>query len=105
MVNDQLDCPFKIGQELIISQSFINPNKRNLLSLEGKSSLVIYEAADIDSAIEAIVDGCFYANGQVSSIDILRKPASISLVQLDAFLFHQASVLAEQSAYSGASAC
>ena len=104
MLNDQLafDCPFKIGQELIISQSFINPNKRNLLSLEGKSSLIIYEAADIDSAIEAIVDGCFYANGQVSSIDVLRKPASISLTLS---CFTQASILAEQSAHSGASAC
>ena len=27
--------------------------------------MIIYDSADIDSAIETTVDGCFYANGQV----------------------------------------
>lgn len=55
----------KSGQELPISNSFVNPHTRTLLSLEGKGSLVVYESADIDSAVEAVVDGCFYSNGQV----------------------------------------
>ena len=50
---------------MIVSQAFVNPNKRTLLSLNGKSSMIIYDSADIDSAIETTVDGCFYANGQV----------------------------------------
>jgi acyl-CoA reductase-like NAD-dependent aldehyde dehydrogenase len=49
------------------------PNKRVLTSLEGKSSLVIYDSADFDSAIETIVDGCFYSNGQVGKIKIFPK--------------------------------
>jgi len=54
------------GQELVINQAFVHPsNKKTLLSLEGKSSMVVYESADTDSAVECAVDGCFYANGQV----------------------------------------
>jgi acyl-CoA reductase-like NAD-dependent aldehyde dehydrogenase len=41
-------------------------NKRFYLSLEGKASLAIYEWADVESAIETIVYGCFYSNGQVN---------------------------------------
>jgi aldehyde dehydrogenase (NAD+) len=52
------------SNDLILSQSFVTPSKRVLLSLQCKSSLVVYDSADIDSAIEAIVDGCFYSNGQ-----------------------------------------
>lgn len=58
------DGKSKAGQELPISSSFVNPSTRTLLSLEGKSSLVIYESADIDSAVESVCDGCFYSNGQ-----------------------------------------
>jgi acyl-CoA reductase-like NAD-dependent aldehyde dehydrogenase len=57
---------FKLCQEVILSKSYIHPNKRTLLSLEGKASLVVYECSDIDSVVETVVDGCFYANGQVS---------------------------------------
>ena len=64
------DGRVQLGQELIVSNSFQDPNKRTLFSFEGKSSLVVYESADIDSAVEAIVDGCFYANGQVSNINV-----------------------------------
>ena len=54
-----------VGQDTIIGQSFAQPSKRVLLSLEGKASLVIYESADLDSAIESVVDGFLYSNGQV----------------------------------------
>ncbi len=50
----------------MIQQSSVYPNKRVLLSLEGKSSIVVYDSADLDSAVETVVDGCFYSNGQVS---------------------------------------
>jgi aldehyde dehydrogenase (NAD+) len=33
-------------------------------TLEGKTSMLIYDSADIESAVETIVDGCFYSNGQ-----------------------------------------
>ena len=49
------------------------PNKRCLFTLNGKSSLVIYDTADVDSAIESVVDGCFYANGQVMHFFITGK--------------------------------
>lgn len=52
------------AQELV-KQASVSPSKRVLVSTEGKSSLVVYESADIDSAIEAVVEGCFYSNGQV----------------------------------------
>ena len=52
---------------MILSQAFVHPSKRTLLSVDGKSSMVIYESADIDSSIECVVDGCFYSNGQVNS--------------------------------------
>jgi aldehyde dehydrogenase (NAD+) len=51
------------GQEILTSDSFVKPNIRTLLSLEGKAALCIYEDSDVDSAVEAVVDGCFYANG------------------------------------------
>jgi aldehyde dehydrogenase (NAD+) len=85
-----------VAQDMIISQSFIHPNKKTLFSLEGKylknvlvrvkcsifvfelkdigllsyfilgkSSMVIYDSADIDSACESVVDGFLYSNGQV----------------------------------------
>jgi acyl-CoA reductase-like NAD-dependent aldehyde dehydrogenase len=54
-----------MAQDLVIKQSAHLPNKKCLFTLNGKSSLVIYDSADFDSAIESVVDGCFYANGQV----------------------------------------
>lgn len=57
---------FQIGQNVLIPQSAVYPHKQVVVSLEGKSSLVVYESADLDSAIETIVDGCFYSNGQVT---------------------------------------
>ena len=49
-----------------MSQAFVHPaNKRTLLSLDGKSSMVVYDSAELDSAVECAVDGCFYANDQV----------------------------------------
>ncbi len=51
------------GHEILISDSFVKPSTRTLLSLEGKAALCIYEDSDVDSAVEAVVDGCFYANG------------------------------------------
>ena len=56
---------FKLAQDLIIKQSAHLPNKRCLFNLNGKSSLVIYDTADFDSAVECVLDGCLYANGQV----------------------------------------
>jgi len=55
-----------VAQDVIIAQSFIHPNKKTLFSLEGKSSMVIYDSADIDSACESVIDGLLYSNGQVS---------------------------------------
>ncbi|RNA25037.1 Aldehyde dehydrogenase family 16 member A1 [Brachionus plicatilis] len=51
------------GQELI-KQSSVNPWAKLLLCVEGKSSMIVYESADVDSAIETAVDGCLYSNGQ-----------------------------------------
>lgn len=57
------DGKTSIGQNLIMQNS-INPWSRVLLSVEGKSSMIVYESADLDSAVETSVDGCFYSNGQ-----------------------------------------
>lgn len=74
----QVDCitydgKTNSGQELSIANSFVNPCTRTLMSLEGKASLVIYEDSDVDSAIEAVVDGCFYANGQVGLFKLFSE--------------------------------
>ncbi|CAF0965081.1 unnamed protein product [Brachionus calyciflorus] len=42
----------------------VSPKTRTLFSLEGKTSMVIYDSADLDSAVETIVDGSLYSNGQ-----------------------------------------
>lgn len=60
------DGRINMAQETIIAQSCIHPSKKTLFSLEGKSSMVIYDSADIDSACESVVDGVFYSNGQVN---------------------------------------
>lgn len=72
--NPSIDCvsfdgSIQSAQELILKKSYQLANRKTLLSLNGKSSLIIYDSADIDSAIESVVDGCFYANGQVSYTD------------------------------------
>jgi acyl-CoA reductase-like NAD-dependent aldehyde dehydrogenase len=54
-----------MAQDLVIKQSAHLPNKKCLFTLNGKSSLVIYDSADFDSAIESVVDGCYYANVQL----------------------------------------
>ena len=59
------DGKTSVGQETIIANSFSQPNKRILLNLEGKSSLVIYDSADLESAVESVVDGFLYSNRQV----------------------------------------
>jgi acyl-CoA reductase-like NAD-dependent aldehyde dehydrogenase len=53
-------------------------NKRFYSSLEGKASIAIYEWADVESAIETVVSGCFYSNGQVKNLLI----ALLALIQL-----------------------
>ncbi len=55
----------------MIKTAAVDVNKRCLLSLNGKSVLVVYDNADRDSAVEAIVDGCFYANGQVFALNLV----------------------------------
>lgn len=54
----------KRAQELF-RESSVSASQRVLVSCEAKSSLVVYESADFDSAIEAVIEGCFYSNGQV----------------------------------------
>jgi len=49
---------------LPIINSFVNPNIRTLLGLEGKGLVVVYESADVDSVVESVIDGCFYSNGE-----------------------------------------
>jgi hypothetical protein len=60
----------QVARERVIKAAAVDVNKTCLLSLSGKSTLVIYDTADSDSAIEAIVDGCLYANGQVIQFDL-----------------------------------
>ena len=57
------DGKTSIGQELV-KHSSMNPWSRVLLSVEGKSAMIVYESADLDSAVEISVDGCLYSNGQ-----------------------------------------
>ena len=59
------DGRLNIAQDLIVSQSCMHPEKKILFNLEGKSSMVIYDSADFDSACESVVDGFLYSNGQV----------------------------------------
>lgn len=61
----------------MIRESGVNAGQRVLVSCEGKSSLVVYESADFDSAVEAVVEGCFYSNGQVKT---LKKEQTNNLI-------------------------
>ena len=64
------DGKASIGQNVILPHSAVHPQKQTLLSVEGKSSLVVYESADVDSAVESVIDGCLYSNGQVKQIGV-----------------------------------
>jgi len=42
--------------------------KKLSLELGGKSPVIIFETADLDSAVEGVVDAIFFNQGQVSKL-------------------------------------
>ena len=53
----------EVGKKIIYSTS--NTNKKLTMELGGKSPFIVFEDADIDSAIEGVVDAIWFNQGQV----------------------------------------
>merc|ERR1711970_1242274 len=54
-----------VGQ--LLRRLIAGSGKKLSLELGGKSANIIYDTADLDAAIEGIVDGIFFNQGQVCS--------------------------------------
>ncbi|MBI29450.1 MAG: putative aldehyde dehydrogenase AldA [Alphaproteobacteria bacterium MarineAlpha5_Bin11] len=52
-----------VGKKIISSTS--NTNKKLTMELGGKSPFIVYEDADLDSAVEGVVDAIWFNQGQV----------------------------------------
>ena len=55
----------EVGQ--VLRQATAGTGKRLSLELGGKSPVVVFDSADIDSAVEGIVDAIWFNQGQVCS--------------------------------------
>ena len=53
----------EVGKKIISSTS--NSNKKLTMELGGKSPFVVFEDADLDSAVEGVVDAIWFNQGQV----------------------------------------
>ena len=53
----------EVGKEIIASTS--NTNKKLTMELGGKSPFIVFEDADLDSAVEGVVDAIWFNQGQV----------------------------------------
>ena len=57
--------PPKVGQ--ILRKATAGTGKKISLELGGKSPFIVYDSADLDSAVEGVVDAIFFNQGQVST--------------------------------------
>ena len=55
----------EVGQ--VLRQATAGTGKRLSLELGGKSPVVVFDTADVDSAVEGIVDAIWFNQGQVCS--------------------------------------
>ncbi len=53
----------EVGKKII--QTNTNPNKKMTMELGGKSPFIVFEDADLDSAVEGVVDAIWFNQGQV----------------------------------------
>ena len=53
----------EVGKKIIVSTS--NTNKKLTMELGGKSPFIVFEDADLDSAVEGVVDAIWFNQGQV----------------------------------------
>ena len=61
--NDSVCSIFQVGQTL--RRATAGTGKKLSLELGGKSPLVVFESADLDSTVEGIVDAIWFNQGQV----------------------------------------
>lgn len=58
----------EVGQ--ILRQATAGSGKKLSLELGGKSPFLVFDSADLDGAVEGIVDAIYFNQGQVRSCDL-----------------------------------
>ena len=63
--SQKIACPVSAEVGKIIRKATAGSGKKLSLELGGKSAFIVFEDADLDSAVEGLVDGIWFNQGQV----------------------------------------
>ena len=64
-------CSHQIGQ--VLRRATAGTGKKLSLELGGKSPVIVFDTADLDSTVEGVVDAIYFNQGQVRSVTMTTK--------------------------------